>query len=47
MLYDCNVTKTNFLPRTLTAHCLFVFVYVFAGLLMELRIRVYMMMIKQ
>jgi hypothetical protein len=32
---------------TLTIHCLFVFSYVFTGLLMELCIRIYMMMIKQ
>jgi hypothetical protein len=42
-----NVPKPIFLLGTLTAHYLFVFAYVLTGLLMELRIRVYMMMIKQ
>jgi fucose 4-O-acetylase-like acetyltransferase len=41
----CNVPKPIFLLGTLTAQCLFVFGYVFAGFLMELPIRVYIMMI--
>jgi len=41
----CNVPKPNFLLRTIIAHCLFMFGYVFTGLLMELHIRVYIMVI--
>jgi hypothetical protein len=43
----CNVPKPNFFLGTLIAHCLFVFSYVFVGLIMELHIRVYVMMINQ
>jgi hypothetical protein len=38
----CNVPKPIFSLETLTVHCLLLFGCVFAGLLMKLRIRVYM-----
>jgi hypothetical protein len=39
----CNVPKPIFLLETLIVHCLLLFGYVFVGLLMKLRIRVYIM----